>query len=317
MPRASQQSSPLLNYAAIARPDHWFKQVFCLPGVALAIAIEHPEITVSSLWHVLVGLVAVCLTCSSNYVINEILDAPYDLAHPQKRDRPIPAGRVNVGLAYLEWLVLGALGMTIAWFISVPFFATVVAIWVMALIYNVPPLRAKELPVGDVLTESVNNPLRFLMGWYAIGGGVIAPLSLICASWMLGAFWMTAKRFAEYRHIGDKQIASEYRRCFKVYNESRLSALMVFFVSSFSLFLGVFLIKYRVELILSVPFIAVFVAVYWHTSLLPNSPVQHPEALYRVKRLMLTCVALALVGGILLFVDIPWLGRLFEVGPPV
>src|SRR5258708_16297192 len=37
-----------------------------------------------------------CLLASSNYVLNEILDARTDREHPVKRRRPIPSGRVRI-----------------------------------------------------------------------------------------------------------------------------------------------------------------------------------------------------------------------------
>lgn len=303
-------------YLAIARVDHWFKQVFCIPGAILAISLDHTPITASALVNLLIGFLGISFTASSNYVINEILDAPFDLSHPDKRNRPIPSGRVQLGWAYAEWLVLAVIGLWLSWCVNVPFFATSVWLWVMGLIYNVRPVRAKDLPVGDVLSESINNPIRLLAGWYALGAGRVAPLSVLCAYWMLGTFLMTAKRYAEYRHIGNKAAAAAYRRSFAYYTESRLRALMVFFASSFSLFLGIFLIKYRVELILVVPLIAALITVYWSTSELPNSPVQYPEKLYRQKGLMVVCFALAIVGTVLLFVDLPFLAGYFEVFVP-
>ena len=59
-----------------------------------------------------------CLLASSNYVINEILDAPTDLSHRVKRHRPIPAGLVRLPVAYAEWIVLGAIGLGLAWCIN-------------------------------------------------------------------------------------------------------------------------------------------------------------------------------------------------------
>ncbi|WP_075088270.1 UbiA family prenyltransferase [Verrucomicrobium spinosum] len=42
---------------------------------------------------------------SANYILNEILDAPFDAVHPTKRLRGIPAGKVKV--PYLWWLMVG------------------------------------------------------------------------------------------------------------------------------------------------------------------------------------------------------------------
>lgn len=300
-------------YVAIARVDHWFKQVFCIPGVVLAVSLDGVAMDTAALIRIAIGLLATSIVASSNYVINEILDAPSDLAHPEKRNRPIPAGLVDVRLAYLEWFALGVVGLALAWCVNFPFFLTAAGLLVMGIIYNVPPVRSKELVVGDVLSESINNPLRLLLGWYSAGAVRVAPLSVLCSYWMLGAFLMAAKRYAEFRHIGDREVAAQYRRSFRHYTENRLVALMVFCVNCFSLFMGIFLIKYRVELILSIPFLAGLVTVYWHTSLKPNSPVQHPEKLYKEKRLMFICALLAVAGIVLLLVDMPFLGACFEV----
>lgn len=317
MAQTFSRSETIRGYLEIARVDHWFKQVFCLPGIAMAIALDGVPVTSQSMIKMVIGLLAVCITCSSNYVINEVLDGPYDRFHPDKQHRPIPSGRVKTSWGYVEWLVLGALGIGLGWLVSVSFFFTNASIWVMGIIYNVPPIRAKDVAVADVLTESVNNPIRLLMGWYAAGATRMAPLSVLCAYWCLGAFLMNAKRFAEYRRIGDKQAASDYRRSFRYYNETRLMALSVFYVSSFSLMLGIFLIKYRVELVLTVPLVAALITIYWHISLRRNSPVQAPEKLYREPRLMMACVAIAVVGTALLFIDLPWLGQFFEVHSPM
>src|SRR5437773_11290867 len=86
--------SPLARvtaYVSIARPDHWFKNVFMALGVLLAF-FYHPDLFgVHAGWQLLWALAATCCLASCNYVINEILDAPTDLRHPVKRFRPIPS----------------------------------------------------------------------------------------------------------------------------------------------------------------------------------------------------------------------------------
>jgi hypothetical protein len=41
-------------------------------------------------------------------------------------------------------------------------------LWVMGVVYNVKPIRSKELPYLDVLSESINNPIRLLLGWFPL-----------------------------------------------------------------------------------------------------------------------------------------------------
>src|SRR5438270_4288919 len=123
----------------------------------------------------------------------------------------------------------------------------------MGIAYNVPPLRTKEWPYVDVLSESVNNPIRLLLGWFALITGRFPPLSLTIAYWMIGAFFMAMKRLAEYRHIGDPRVAAAYRRSFAYYTEERLLVSLFFYSTTCALFAGIFIVRYHLELILFAP----------------------------------------------------------------
>lgn len=305
----------LKDYASIARPDHWFKNVFMALGVLLAF-FYHPEfLTLQALWNIALAVAATCLIASSNYTINEILDAPRDRSHPSKQSRPIPSGRIWIPAAYAQWILLACIGLSLAWQINTAFFWTGAALLIMGLIYNVPPVRSKEIPYLDVLSESVNNPIRLLLGWFAVTVTELPPVSLLIAYWMIGAFFMGAKRFAEYRYIGDKERAMAYRNSFRYYDENRLLISLIFYITSFALFLGVFIIRYHLELILIFPLVAGFVCYYMHVALKPDSPAQSPEKLYREKGLMayLVLCVVAFIG--LMFVHIPALYDFFNVQP--
>ena len=67
------------------------------------------------------GMASVCLVASSNYVINEVLDAPSDRSHPVKRNRPVPSGQVSVPLAYVQWIALMVVGVGLGLQVSTPF----------------------------------------------------------------------------------------------------------------------------------------------------------------------------------------------------
>ena len=78
------------------RFDHWFKNVFVLPGIVLAWYFYGSHVDWTALWwRIPVGLLPCRLVASSNYVINEILDAPFDALHPTKHRRPVPSGMVR------------------------------------------------------------------------------------------------------------------------------------------------------------------------------------------------------------------------------
>jgi 4-hydroxybenzoate polyprenyltransferase len=314
-PRTASVWQVVCDYASIARPDHWFKNVFMLFGIVLGVFYHPSAWATFDAWLVLWALAATCLVASSNYVINEILDAPTDVHHPVKCHRPIPSGRVKLPLAYLEWLALGVCGLSMAWAVNMPFFVSAAILWVMGLVYNVRPLRSKEAPYMDVLSESVNNPLRLALGWFTVTAIAVPPMSLMISYWMAGAFFMATKRFSEYRSIGDKEAAAAYRTSFRYYDEHRLLISMFFYAMAAALFLGVFIIRYHLELILGIPLIAGFFSFYLKVALKENSAAQAPEKLYRESGLMIYLVLCLAVFVMLMFVRINFLYELFNVAP--
>lgn len=302
-------------YLQIARPDHWFKNVFMLPGLVFAF-YDAPHTSLVALFpHLLLGVAAACLAASSNYTLNEVIDGPMDARHPVKKTRPVPSGKVNIPLAYAQWLALGILACVLGWQVNIWFFSATVFLLVMGVLYNVPPIRLKDLPYFDVLSESINNPIRLFLGWHIINDQYAPTLSAILAYWMIGAFFMTVKRYAEYTHIlkkEGKQCAVEYRKSFRYYDEGRLILSMVYYASAFGLMAGIFLIRYKIELILSIPFIAGFIAVYMRLAFVEDSPAQYPEKLYTDVRLMAySAFCFILILG-LFFVDIPALDYFFR-----
>ena len=303
-------------HVAIARPDHWFKNVFVLPGVAVALS-ERPHISWPDLLaRAIVGLVAICLVASSNYTLNEILDAPTDRHHPTKHARPIPAGRVRIPLAYIQWLLLVAAGLLLATWISRSFVLPLFALWVMGCVYNVPPVRAKDQPYIDVLSEAINNPLRMVAGWYIVTNVTLPPASLLLGYWMIGSYFMALKRFAEVRQIDDTVRAAAYRRSFRFYTQDRLIVSVMFYSAAAMLFFGAFCMRYRLELIFSFPLVALVMALYLRVALRPNSAVQTPEHLYREPALMVAVIATAMLMLGLLWIDLPAAHRLFTPTAP-
>jgi decaprenyl-phosphate phosphoribosyltransferase len=305
--------SGIWPYIQIARVDHWFKNAFMLLGVVLAVFYEPAVATWANGLHLAIAVLATCLVASSNYVLNELLDGAHDRLHPEKQFRPVPSGRVRPSFAYAEWLLLAAAGFGLALWLNKYFFASALALWLMGIAYNVPPLRTKEWPYLDVLSESVNNPIRLLLGWFALVTSHVPPVSLTIAYWMVGAFFMAMKRYAEYRHIANPQLAAAYRRSFGYYTEERLLVSLLFYATTCALFAGIFIVRYHIELILFTPLGAGMFAYYLHIGMMPNSPVQNPEKLYKVRGFFLYMVIATLVFVLLMFTSIPSIYTLFNV----
>jgi 4-hydroxybenzoate polyprenyltransferase len=306
----------LAAHLRIIRLDHSIKQIFIIPGIVLAMAISGTSLSSRLLVRIVVGLVASTLIACSNYVINEILDAPYDLLHPTKRNRPAVRGLIHIGWGYTQWIMMMLAGLALARLLGRGFFLSAAALWIMGAVYNIRPIRSKDLPYIDVLSESINNPLRFCLGWYSVVTVLLPPTSMLISYWMLGCYFMSLKRFSEFRQIADPVTAASYRRSFAYYSEESLLNSAMFYASACMLFFGAFMMRYRIELVLSFPFIAWLMSVYFGLSFQHDSAVQNPEKLYREPRLMISlcfCVALTVL---LLFINIPWLETMFPKTTP-
>lgn len=118
---------------------------------------------------------------------------------------------------------------------------------------------------------------------------------------------MATKRFAEYRMIGDPVLAGKYRKSFQHYTEQMLLNTAFFYAMSSSFLMGIFLIKYKVEFILFVPFVFLLFCYYFHIAFKEDSAAQKPEKLFKEKRLMLYIIFLGIWFLVLLIVDIPFL----------
>lgn len=301
----------LRAHVSIARLDHSIKNIFVLPGIIIPLSVYPRLFSFGLVYTLFLAFISITLVASSNYVINEVLDAPFDRLHPVKRNRPAARGLVNTGVAYVQWLLMMVAGIGIGLLVSHMFAVMALSLWIMGCLYNFPPIRTKDVPYLDVMSESINNPLRMLLGWYAVTSLLVPPVSLLIAYWMIGCYFMALKRFSELSEIKNRAVAGAYRASFKRYTPESLLVSVLFYASTAMLFLGAFIIRYRMELILGFPLVALTMAIYLKLAFKSGSAVQNPEKLYREPLLMASFTATALVMCLMLFIRVPQLERFF------
>lgn len=307
-----QRPGRLADYLSLARFDHVTKHVFVLPGVALALLLRGAQNGNLPL-HIVLGFICAIAIASANYVINEWLDRDFDKHHPTKSARAAVNVTMKVSRIYGFWALLVAIGLGAALLSSFTMFCVALVFAGQGIVYNVPPIRSKDRAFIDVLSESINNPLRLLIGWAMVDAGTLPPGSIILAYWLGGAFLMAAKRLSEYREITGTHgvdLLIRYRKSFAGYSEvSLFTSTFLYALSSVAMF-AVFLIKYRIEYVLLLPFLCILFAVYMALSLPSGSVAQAPERLFSERGLMLAVAAFCLALGVLTLVDLPGLEAL-------
>ena len=301
-----RETANLSHYMAIARFDHWFKNFLMLPGFALAMVLGRVN-DQTIFFDLVIGLLSAGLIASANYTINEWLDREFDKHHPIKHARPSACGLLSAGPVYTQWFLFAAAGLALAWFLSMQFFTYALLLLIMGVAYNVKPLRTKDRQYVDVLSESINSPLRLGMGWAIALPGALAPSSMALSYWMGGAFLMAVKRYAEYRLIDDPPRAALYRRSFAFYTEKSLLLSSFFYALMSAFFLGVFLVKYRIEFLITLPLFAALFVWYLAIGMRDGSVAQTPEKLYRERRFLVFIAILCMSVALATFVEMPWL----------
>ena len=124
---------------------------------------------------------------------------------------------------------------------------------------------------------------------------------------------MTVKRLAEYRTVvaltGHEKLYL-YRRSFRGYSEKTLLVASLLYSLLSSFFIGIFVLKYRIEYLLAVPVLALLFSVYFMLGLEDRSAAQAPERLFRETRLLVIVGVLFAVLAVLTWVDVPVLHQL-------
>lgn len=218
---------------------------------------ENINLNLKTILLIIFALLLSFLISSANYIINQITDRDFDAKHIIKKNRPIPAGRISLIRAWIITILLSISSLSFASIFFERWFSlTLLGLLIAGLLYNIKPARLKNIPYIDVLAESANNPIRFLLGWFIILPLQFPPIILLFLTWSGGAVLMTAKRYDELLFYGKKLVP--YRNTFQHYSKESLKLLLYFYSILTIIFYIFFSLSFQPKLLLAIPFVLLF-----------------------------------------------------------
>ena len=307
-----------MEYLRVLRLDHWLKNVFILFGHFVGVALLELEPSWTLAGMALFSFLPACLVASANYILNEILDAPFDRVHPTKKSRPVAAGTVKVPVlwAIMAGLVVVAFALSFVFF-NLGYTISLALLLLSGFVYNIPPIRLKDRAFLDVIAESFNNPIRLWLGWYALAPAAsFPPLSIVMAWWSFGALLMTGKRYAEFRFINDEKRSGEYRKSFQVYRNRTLIISMITYANFFCFCMGVAIAVYRPNLLFIFPVVVFAIIVYFNHAMTAEAAGLEPEKLMRNPLIIVLTVLTVLAALALAYTDLD-LNKIFHFLEPL
>jgi decaprenyl-phosphate phosphoribosyltransferase len=313
------------KYLELARFDHYIKNLFIFPGWFFYILLSSQNsefskrsifkeiVTIQAVLHLIFAFIGISLISSANYTINEWLDRNTDRYHPDKQGRRSVYGKLSPSVIAIQYCSFATVGGLLLLYINPEVFYLGLFLLIMGLMYNVKPIRTKDIAYLDVVSESVNNPIRLAVGWYSLGSSQVIPTSLLLSFMFAGIFLMSMKRYVEMQILGEE--AHRYRKSFAKWTPENL--LTFAFGSSIlaTLFVGIFLVRVNIEYILSTPLLVVLFCLYLNKSLHLEKVGYKPEKLFREKTLIALSLTFFLSLILLSFIDINLLDRIITGHP--
>ena len=295
-------------YLRAIRQERWPRSLAIFLGSAAFFFFNRDALgafSVASLaWRLTAAFLLTWAVSTANYILNEIVDLPYDIHHPTKRFRPLVQGEIKKFPFALFGILIICVSLAASYAIFAgPFFFSILALFGAGIVYNVKPIRAKDIPFLDSISESANNPIRFLIGWFAFAPkDIFPPISLLLSWWSFGNFLMIAKRLSEFRFLKEK--AGDYRTSHKRYTRNYLLFGMA--ASAAICLLSFLYLAHSLKLqtfYMILPFLLVLFFLFFLKTMSEAEVMEEPEKLLISPKFALLTIALILMFVLSYFID--------------
>jgi protoheme IX farnesyltransferase len=158
-------------------------------------------------WIVFIGLSfgGFFITAASN-AFNQVYEVDIDAVMERTKNRPIPAGRMNVAEGMISGVIMGLLGFYILFKLTNPACAIMGALALLSYVFAYTPM--KRVSHISTMIGAIPGALPFAIGWFAFSGVFhfeVVILFLIQFVWQFPHTWAIAwLQRDDYKKVGIK-----------------------------------------------------------------------------------------------------------------
>ena len=175
-------------YAQALRVNQWIKNFIVFTAITFT-----GKLFVTNLFFITAAAFFIfCFLSSASYILNDIIDYPYDQKHPVKKNRPIASGKVGLQQATFLVFILTVATLVVSLSLSLAFFFLCLAFILLHFFYS---LYLKKYPTIDIFTISFSFMIRAFAGEVATGYHI--PIWLLLTIFFISLFMASVKRQAE------------------------------------------------------------------------------------------------------------------------
>lgn len=181
-------NSRLYLYAKAFRVNQWTKNLVVFTPIVFSGKLLEGDLFIKSFY----AFIVFCLLSSTSYLLNDIIDFPFDRKHPVKKNRPIASGAISIQHATFLVFVMTLISLVISLFFSLSLFGLAFAFILLHFFYS---LYLKKFSVVDIFSISLSFMIRAFAGEIVTGYHI--PIWLTLTIFFISLFMATVKRHAE------------------------------------------------------------------------------------------------------------------------
>jgi 4-hydroxybenzoate polyprenyltransferase len=178
----------LKDILALLRPYQYSKNLFIFAPAFFSFRYHEEEVLQTSVLSFLIF----CIISSAVYALNDCLDQKADRLHPDKKQRPVAAGRISRRTALLISMLLFLGGIAAAG-ILLPGILLPLAIYII--LNTLYSAGLKQVSILDIFIIATGFVIRLFVGSNATG--IILSQWIIVMTFLLALFLSLAKRRAD------------------------------------------------------------------------------------------------------------------------